>query len=68
MSVFFWRLFGDRWSFSFIDVVKCFDTALTYSRKQIDKSTRSLKLTAIRAYPKQPLIAVGDSKGVIRVF
>lgn len=68
MSIFVWRHFGDRWSFSYIDVVKCFDTALSYSRKLNDKSTKSLALTAIRVYPKQAMIAVGDNKGVIRVF
>ena len=66
MSVFVWRQFGDRWAFSFIDVVKCFDAALACNRK--DKATRGLKLTALRAYPKQPLLAVGDSKGVLRIF
>lgn len=25
MSIFVWKHFGDRWSFSYIDVVKCFD-------------------------------------------
>ena len=68
MSVFVWRHFGDRWSFSFIDVIKCFDSSLTYSRKMADKSTNNLKLTAIKVYPKFPMIAVGDNKGIIRVF
>jgi hypothetical protein len=68
MSVFVWRHFGDRWSFSYIDVVKCFDNALTYSRKQADKSTQNLRLTCIKVYPKQPMVMVGDSKGVVRVF
>lgn len=68
MSVFLWRHFGDRWSFSYIDVVKCFDSSLTYSRKQADKSTQALRLTAIRVYPRQALVAVGDNKGVLRVF
>lgn len=39
MGVFLWKHFGDRWSFSFIDVVKCFDQSLMYQRKQIEKST-----------------------------
>jgi hypothetical protein len=52
MSVFFWRHFGDRWSFSYIDVAKCFDSSLTYSRKLNDKSTSALKLTTIKAYPR----------------
>ena len=39
MSVFVWRHFGDRFSFSYIDVIKCFDNSLTYSRKQSDKTT-----------------------------
>jgi hypothetical protein len=25
MSIFIWKHFGDRWSFSYIDVVKCFE-------------------------------------------
>jgi hypothetical protein len=68
MSVFVWRHFGDRWSFSYIDVVKCFDTSLSYARKQHDKSTQSLKLTSMKVYPTSPLLAVADNKGVLRVF
>ena len=68
MSVFVWRHFGDRWSFSYIDIVKCFDSALTYSRKLNDRSTQNLRLTCIRAYPRQAMLAIGDSKGMIRVF
>ena len=68
MSVFVWRHFGDRFSFSYIDVIKCFDSSLTYSRKLSDKSTYNLKLTAIKVYPKMPMVIVGDSKGVVRIF
>ena len=25
MGVFLWKHFGDRWQFSYIDIVKCFD-------------------------------------------
>lgn len=39
MSVFIWKHFGDRWSFSYIDVVKCFDSTLSYQRKQCERST-----------------------------
>ena len=66
--MFVWRHFGDRWSFSYIDVVKCFDNSLTYSRKQADKSTSNLKLTCVKVYPRSAMLAVGDSKGIIRVF
>ena len=68
MSVFVWRHFGDRWAFSYIDVVKCFDNSLTYSRKQTDKATQNLRLTCIKSYSRQPMLVVGDSKGIIRVF
>jgi hypothetical protein len=68
MSIFVWRHFGDRFSFSYIDVIKCFDNSLTYSRKLSDKSTYNLKLTAIKVYPKMPMVIVGDSKGVVRIF
>ncbi len=30
MAVYVWKHFGDRWSFSFIDVAKCFDSSLGY--------------------------------------
>jgi hypothetical protein len=52
MSIFVWRHFGDRWSFSYIDVVKCFDNSLTYSRKLADKTTSNLKLTCVKVYPR----------------
>lgn len=68
MSLFIWRHFGDRWQFSYIDVIKCFDNSLTYSRKLNDKSTSNLKLTSIRVYPKMPMVIVGDNKGVARIF
>jgi hypothetical protein len=68
MSLFVWKHFGDRWSFSYIDVIKCFDNSLTYSRKLNDKSTTNLKLTAIRVYPKMPMVIVGDNKGIARIF
>ena len=32
MSIYVWRQFGDRWTFSYIDVAKCFDSSLTYTR------------------------------------
>jgi hypothetical protein len=68
MSLFIWRHFGDRWQFSYIDVIKCFDNSLTYSRKLNDKSTSNLKLTSIRVYPKMPMVIVGDNKGIVRIF
>jgi hypothetical protein len=68
MSIFIWKHFGDRWSFSFIDVVKCFDQALTYQRKHLDKSTLNLQLTSIFIYPRQPMVIVGDNKGIVRLF
>jgi len=39
LSVFVWKHFGDRWSFSYIDIAKCFDTQLSYQRKNMEKST-----------------------------
>ncbi|CDW81046.1 UNKNOWN [Stylonychia lemnae] len=69
MSIFVWKHFGDRWSFSYIDVVKgCFDQSLTYQRKLNEKSTQNLELTSIRVYPRSPLVAVGDNKGIVRIF
>jgi len=68
LSIHIWRHYGDRWAFSYIDVAKCFDQALTFQRKQCDRSTRELKLTAICLYPKSNNIVVGDSKGFVRVF
>lgn len=44
MSIFIWKHFGDRWTYSFIDVVKCFDSSLNYQRKQVDNSIKDLKL------------------------
>lgn len=69
MSIYVWKHFGDRWSFSFIDVTKCFDAALNYQRKNCDLSTEQMKLTAVCVYPKQKrFLAVGDNQGYIRVF
>ena len=34
----------------------------------MDRSTQNLKLTALCIYPKNQHIAVGDNKGVVRVF
>jgi len=68
LSVYVWRHFGDRWSFSYIDVAKCFDESLSYQRKACDKSTRDIKLTAIQMFPRRQNIAVGDNKGTLRVF
>lgn len=39
LSVFVWKHFGDRWSFSYIDIAKCFDNQLSYQRKNMEKST-----------------------------
>jgi len=68
MSVDVWRHFGDRWSFSYIDVAKCFDPALNFQRKNQQPSSANLKLTALALYPRSPFIAVVDNTQVLRVF
>ena len=40
LSVYFWRHYGDRWQFTYIDVAKCYDESLSYQRKACDKSTK----------------------------
>jgi len=30
LSVYFWRHYGDRWQFTYIDVAKCYDESLCY--------------------------------------
>lgn len=69
LSVYIWRHLGDRWQFSYIDISKCFDESLSYQRKDCDRSTKELKLTALCLYPRRRnCIAVGDNKGTVRVF
>ena len=68
LSIHLWRHYGDRWAFSYIDVAKSFDQALSFQRKQCDRSTRELKLTALCLYPRSNNLVVGDSKGFVRVF
>ena len=68
LSIHLWRHYGDRWAFSYIDVAKCFDQTLTFQRKQCDRSTRDLRLTALCLYPRSNHLVVGDSKGFVRVF
>ena len=68
LSIHLWRHYGDRWAFSYIDVAKSFDQALSFQRKQCDRSTQALKLTAICLYPRSNNLVVGDSKGFVRVF
>lgn len=68
MSIFLWRHFGDRWTFSFIDVVKCFDSGLSFSRKLVERSTQALGLTALALNPRTQMLIVGDTKGVVRLF
>jgi len=53
LSVYVWRHFGDRWQTQYIDVTKCFDKSLSYQRKNCDKSTASLKLTALQVMPRR---------------
>lgn len=68
LSVHLWRHYGDRWAFSYIDVAKSFDQSLSFQRKQCDRSTRELRLTAVAAYPRSNHFIVGDNKGFVRVF
>jgi WD40 repeat protein len=68
LSVHLWRHYGDRWAFSYIDIAKSFDQSLSFQRKQCDRSTREMKLTAVCAYPRSNNLIVGDNKGYIRVF
>jgi hypothetical protein len=53
LGVFIWRHAGDRWQQTYIDVAKCFNDALTYQRKNCDKSTKELSLTAIKLFPRK---------------
>ena len=68
LSIHVWRHYGDRWAFSYIDLAKCFDQSLSFQRKQCDRSTKEMKLTAVSIYPKSNNLVVGDNKGIIRVF
>lgn len=68
LSVHLWRHYGDRWAFSYIDIAKSFDQSLSFQRKQCDRSTREMKLTAVCVYPRSNNLIVGDNKGYIRVF
>jgi len=68
LSVHLWRHYGDRWAFSYIDIAKSFDQSLSFQRKQCDRSTREMKLTALCVYPRSNNLIVGDNKGYIRVF
>ena len=68
LSIHVWRHYGDRWACSYIDVAKSFDQALTFQRKQCDKSTRDLKLTALCLYPRSNNLIVGDNRGFVRIF
>ena len=52
----------------YIDMTKCFDKSLTYQRKSCDKSTASLKLTALQVLPKRATLAVADNRGTVRIF
>lgn len=68
LSVHFWKHYGDRWAFSYIDVAKCFDQCLSFQRKQCDRSTAEMKLTALCLYPRSNNLVVADSKRYVRVF
>ena len=52
----------------YIDMTKCFDKSLTCQRKSCDKSTASLKLTALQVLPKRATLAVADNRGTVRIF
>ena len=66
--MYIWRHFGDRWTTQYIDVTKCFDKSLSYQRKNCDKSTATLKLTALQVMPRRQTLAVADNRGTVRVF
>jgi len=68
LSVYVWRHYGDRWQSNFIDVAKCYDESLSYQRKACDKSTKTLKLTALVLFPRKSLLLVADNRNVVRVF
>ena len=68
LSVYVWRHFGDRWQAQYIDIAKCIDPSLTYQRKACDKSTASLRLTALQIMPRRQTLAVADNRGTLRVF
>jgi len=68
LSVYVWRHFGDRWNMQYIDITKCFDKSLSYQRKFCDKSTASLKLTALQVLPKRSTLVVADNRGTVRIF
>lgn len=68
LSVYIWTHFGDRWSHQYIDVAKCFNEGLTYKRKNCDKSTKQLQLTALKILPRRQHLAVADNKGTLRIF
>jgi hypothetical protein len=63
-----WNHFGDRWSFSYIDVAKCFDESLSFQRKNYDRSTRNLQLTAVQVVSRKNHLVVGDNRGTVRIF
>ena len=68
LSVFIWRHFGNRWQQTYIDVAKCFNDALSYQRKNCDKSTKPLSLTALKMFPRRQNLAVADNRGTLRIF
>ena len=49
-------------------MAKCFDQSLIHQRKQCDKSTASLRLTALQVMPRRQTLAVADNRGTVRVF
>ena len=52
----------------YIDVTKSFDRSLNYQRKNCDKSTADLRLTALQVLPRRQTLAVADNRGTVRIY
>ena len=52
----------------YIDVTKNFDRSLIYQRKNCDKSTAELRLTALQVLPRRQTLAVADNRGTVRIY